>query len=79
MLFPRAAVASTAELPAGAFDDPAGATGSSVSGAVPAAGGAPAMAALGDPGVALGCALARAIEDDPGGVEEADVPPRLLT
>jgi hypothetical protein len=48
MLFPRAAVASTAKLPAGAFDGPDGAAGSGAAGAAEddlAAGGATAEAA----------------------------------
>ena len=54
MLFPRAAVASLAELPAGAFDGTAGADGPAAADAIevdPAAGGAIAGAADVPPGL----------------------------
>jgi hypothetical protein len=77
MLFPWAAVASPAELPVGAFDGPAVATGSALAGASdddPETGAAAAEVAFDAP--------AGTVEADPeiGGVaaEAADVPPRLV-
>ena len=76
MLFPKAAVAPPAELPAGVFADPAMAGGSTVTGAGdPADGGTAAETVFGSSDAALGCALADAGE---AGLEE-DGPPRLIT
>jgi len=85
MALPWAAVASTGELPAGAFDGAAVAASAPAAGAGeddPAAVGVAAEAAVGGPGVAAGAAAAGAGEDDPaagGAAAAADVPPRLVT